>query len=326
MPNASSAVRSCRLGALLLLAALPLAGLTLGSRSDPAPLAGPTIVSTVPANATVQVSLTAVLQVAFSEPMNESSVNASVLISPPATYVISWPSAGLLELQPTPALANCTVYTVRVDGTNATGAPLAPGPVPNPWSFMTACSKPFILSTTPLDRSTAVRVDTDIVVRFSERMDCSTNVTTAVHISNMVPPLPPPGSVSTQCDPAGTTWTYHLLAGQAFNASTTYTVTVSGDDLSGTALVPGLVSNPWSFSTNAPPTVSKPYLDRAGCLDANTDVLVAWNMSDNETPVSSLVVRLSFLNNASAWETITGPRAGFSAFKSGESSFGACLR
>ena len=72
MPSASYAVRSCRLEALLLLAVLSLAGVTLAYRSSPAPSAPPTIVWTAPANGTLQVPATAVIQVQFSAPANNA--------------------------------------------------------------------------------------------------------------------------------------------------------------------------------------------------------------------------------------------------------------
>src|SRR2546426_11131179 len=153
MPSASYAVRSCRLEALLLLAVLSLAGVTFGYRSSPAPSAPPTIVWTAPANGTLQVPATAVIQVQFSAPMNQTTVNAStVFILPNVALNFTWPSASLLELRAQPALANCTAYAVYVTaGKDANGTDLAPGPVPNPWQFMTACTMPFIVSTRPAD-------------------------------------------------------------------------------------------------------------------------------------------------------------------------------
>src|SRR2546426_1533896 len=180
MPSASFAVRSCRPGALLLLAVVclaSLAGLTevsaSGSSGGPKPLAAPVILSTSPTDGSLGIPSTALLQVRFSAPMNESSVNGSLFIQPPVLLNITWPSFDLLILTPGPQLTNCTVYTVRVaGGKDLSDTSLAPGPVPNPWRFMTACNAPFILSTDPPDGDRNVRPTADVVGTFSKPMDC----------------------------------------------------------------------------------------------------------------------------------------------------------
>ncbi|TLZ52783.1 MAG: hypothetical protein E6K18_02120 [Methanobacteriota archaeon] len=316
MPSASYAVRSCRLEALLLLAVLSLAGVTFGYRSSPAPSAPPTIVWTAPANGTLQVPATAVIQVQFSAPMNQTTVNAStVFILPNVALNFTWPSASLLELRAQPALANCTAYAVYVTaGKDANGTDLAPGPVPNPWQFMTACTMPFIVSTSPADGARNVRPDSGIVVTFSRPMNCGPSGQLVRITFN--PGLPPPALSSTQCLANKTVFVFTLTFGTRFEAGRTYSATVTGEDSNGSALVGGLVRNPWPFTVNSPPVVSKPVLDRTGCLDASTSVRISWTMSDNETAALDLTVRLWFADeNGTQW-TVTGPSQGF-----GPSSF-----
>src|SRR2546428_13650906 len=94
MPSASFAVRSCRLTSVLLLVGLTVGGATLGSGPEPEPLAGPMIVSTTPADGTVQVATTVVIQISFSTPNNQSTLDRAVIVQPrtgpPPTLTYSW--------------------------------------------------------------------------------------------------------------------------------------------------------------------------------------------------------------------------------------------
>src|SRR6266702_8328296 len=105
MPSASFAVRSCRPGALLLLAVVCLASLAglmevSASKGGSKPLAAPVILSTSPTDGYLGILSTALLQIRFSAPMNESSVNGSLFIQPPVLLNISWPSFDQLILTP----------------------------------------------------------------------------------------------------------------------------------------------------------------------------------------------------------------------------------
>src|SRR6266581_936186 len=297
MPSASFAVRSCRPGALLLLAVVCLASLAglmevSASKGGPKPLAAPVILSTSPTDGSLGILSTALLQVRFSAPMNESSVNGSLFIQPPVLLNISWPSFDQLILTPGPQLTNCTVYTVTV-GTGPTGGKdlndtsLVPGPVPNPWRFMTACNAPFILSTDPPDGDRNVRPTADLVITFSKPMDCGSALSVTFN-----PPLPLPAQTLTWCDATQTIFTSRFNNGTEFTPGLRYNATITGQDLNGTGLVNGLVPNPWSFIVNAPPVVSQPFLDRTACLDAQSTVAVSWNMSDDQQAPQDLTTQV----------------------------------
>jgi len=306
MRNASCAARSYRPGTLLVLAVLTLGGLTLASSPAPRPWAAPTIGSTVPADGALQVNISAPVVVRFTEPMNETTVNGNVSISPPVALNYTWVTTQLLELRGLPALANCTAYAVSIGGKDRNGTDLVLGPVPNPWRFMTACDRPFVVSTSPADGAQSVGPNQDIVVTFSERMDLLT-----ISIA-FVPVLS--GNWSGDLDvPTGTVFTLRLTGGTSFQTNTTYTATVTGQSNdTHDNLVPSLVPNPWAFHVNEPPWASKPGLSLTGCLDAGTDLTITWTMSDLEDPPAALAVTLSFLNGF-AWDRIDGPRAGYPA-------------
>ena len=191
------------------------------------------IVSTVPASESLQVLTTAIIQITFSTPMNESTVNGSVIVQPrtgpPPSLSYSWAANDSLFVTPVGGLVNCTTYTVLVfAGKDLNGTDLVSGPVPNPWRFMTWCDKPFILSTTPRDGEIGVRNNTDIVVRFSTPVDCTN---TRPRMSNVVPPIG--GSGNDLCSTGNTVWTFTLTNGAQFLPNTTYAVTISAQDQNG---------------------------------------------------------------------------------------------
>ncbi len=99
----------------------------------------PFIVNTTPYNNERNVPLGTPIVVTFSEPMNTPTV--SVTLSPSLGVSFSWntPTNTVLTLAHGTPFAQCTVYTVTIAGHDMQGLPLVPGPVPNPWSFRSAC-------------------------------------------------------------------------------------------------------------------------------------------------------------------------------------------
>jgi len=119
------------------------------------------------------------------------------------------------------------------------GNGLVDGPVPNPWQFTTAeLIPPRITATVPADGATDVPLDQSIIVTFSEAMD------TATVSCLLVPP-----DVSLAPGWSGGDMVLTLTHVTPFATTTIYTVTCSGHDLDGNDLVPGLIPNPWSFTT-----------------------------------------------------------------------------
>ena len=304
MRSASFAARSCS-GALLLLLVLTLPGLSRGAADPPDLAVAPVITTTTPAHDAMNASLTGTIQVWFSEPMDPATLN--VTPSPARALTASWPQADLLNLTPDPpGLVNCTMYSIWIRANNTLAEPLVVGPVPNPWRFMTACDRPYVVSTVPEDGAQNVVPTADVVVTFSEPMDCLT-----VDITFSPPNLTAPGTSLTGCDFGGTVWTFRFRDTTSFLTNTTYTATVIGqsndthDDL-----WPSPTPNPWTFRVNAPPAGSVPTLSATGCLDAGTQVTVSWSMWDDTDAPTALSVRILFLNG-SGWEPIFGPSTGF---------------
>ena len=202
----------------------------------------PSVVETSPPNGTIDVALEAPIWARFSETMDVTTV--TWVFSPPATVTPSWTSSDALTFDHA-AMAECTQYSVEITGgADLEGERLVPGPAPNPWSFRTICTPPYVVSTRPVNGEAFVPLDASIVLTFSESMDIAT-VTVAVA---------PDVAVSPWWSVNDTVLT--LTHSVPLAECTSFIVTVGGEDRDGNPLAPGPVPNPWSFSTMCPPLVT----------------------------------------------------------------------
>ena len=129
----------------------------------------PVILSTDPADGALNVPVTHPLGIAFSEDMDRSSV--TLTLAPMVALQVTWSSSGDLVISPAAGWPSCTAVTILVNGQDLAGNPLAPGPVPNPWTFTTTCGFPYIVSTNPADGAVEVPPGGDVVIGFSEPME-----------------------------------------------------------------------------------------------------------------------------------------------------------
>ncbi len=208
-----------------------------GVPSLPAAMAAPAnstafIVSSYPEDGAVNVSLGSPIVVAFSEPMNTSMV--SWTITPAILLVPTWDLTDtILTLAHPAAFAACTLYTVGFPG-------LAPGPVPNPWSFLTTCpGSVVVVATDPANGAVNVSLNATVTVWFSGPMDPASVTVTLTPAITLVPAW----------DPARTTLT--LSHPWPFAACTRYTLIVDGRDSAGRPLAPGPYT--LGFTTACPP-------------------------------------------------------------------------
>ncbi|TLZ69936.1 MAG: winged helix-turn-helix transcriptional regulator [Methanobacteriota archaeon] len=196
-----------------------------GAAGDPTP-ATAFITSTTPGDGAVGIALNASIIITFSEPVSPTNVSVSIL--PSLALNSSW-AGTTLTLTHANLFAQCTIYTVEVSG-------VLPGPVANPFSFRTFCPNPVIVSTSPADGAVDVALSANIVVTFDKAMAPSTvtwTITGGILLN---------GSWNV---PTNTILSLHHYAD--FSACTLYTVQITGSDAAGLPLVPGPVSNPFSF-------------------------------------------------------------------------------
>jgi hypothetical protein len=212
----------------------------------------PQIILTSPFDGEGGVALAAPIVIDFSEPINTGTFTWN----PNPFFAFDLPAWSngdqTVTLNHAADYPECTTYQITVTAAeDVSGNPLAPGPVPNPWSFTTFCSAPYVDTTVPADGATGVALTADIVITFSKEISVPTfdwNI------------APDPGGWtagwSATVETNDTVTLSHIS--NPFTESTLYTVTVTAaDDMFTNALVPGPAANPWSFTAvGVPPTIT----------------------------------------------------------------------
>src|SRR3990172_5757719 len=226
-----------RSAAIVLVAALVLAGI-LGGMSRPARGANTAISGTSPPNGEQNVNLSESILVQFTNPMDTGSVTWSIL--PQVSAPAGWSASNtLLNLTPDAPLPPCSLYTVEIRGNDSVGDPLVPGPIPNPWSFSTESSRPCIVSTIPADGAADVPPGGGITIDFSALVDLARLPVDAFELT------PYAGTYSM-------VWSFTRLA---VLVSLSPCSTYRAGFRDGWGYVPGLVPNPWSFTTVCPQVI-----------------------------------------------------------------------
>jgi hypothetical protein len=208
----------------------------------------PTVVSTIPANASTGVAIGGNITATFSESMDPLTVTTATFtlmqgitpVSGAVTYV-----GTTATFNPASTLAASTVYTATISTgvKDLTGNALATAKT---WSFTTGTAldttAPIVSSTVPLSAASGVAVNSNFTATFSEAMDPATISTATVTLKQGTTPVP--GAVTY----VGTTATFN--PDSALASSTAYTATVSTGvkDLAGNALA---TAKTWSFTTGA---------------------------------------------------------------------------
>src|SRR6202011_3944656 len=163
------------------LAAHYVFSFTTGATAD---VTAPTIISTVPASAAINVPTNQTITVTFSKPMDPSTIVASGTFTVAVAGVGGAAVAGTVSYTGTTATfkpnANLTAsaqFTAKI--TNAakdlSGNALAAGAAPNPWNFTTGAgpntTAPTITLTSPANADTGVVLNKTVNATFSTAMD-----------------------------------------------------------------------------------------------------------------------------------------------------------
>ena len=252
----------------------------------------PSVVSTVPINGATSVAVNTTVSATFSQAMNPATINAATftLTGPGATPVSGAVTfAGTTAtFTPTTILATSTVFTATITtgAKNSTGIALASNFV---WTFTTAPA-PTVVSTVPVNGSTAVAVNTSISATFSEAMDPAT-INTATFTLTGPGATPVAGTVTS----AGTTATFTPTTVLATSTVFTVTITTGAKDPSGAPLAANVV---WTFTTAPPATVvSTVPINGATAVAVNTTVSATFSQAMNPATINA------------ATFTLTGPGA-----------------
>jgi hypothetical protein len=198
----------------------------------------PTIIETLPADGDVSISIDAPIVVAFSKPMDSQSLQVS-LIPNPGGQGVEWNNRQTVFTLTHAALNYSQAYTVSVEADDQSGMPLQSGEIPNPWSFTTEIGPaPYILATSPAAGQEGVAITETLTISFSEPVITGTLLLTVTPISGNL-------LIEWNDDTTVLTATTEI----PWDIGQLYTITVAVTDEDGLGLVPGPVSNPWSFRT-----------------------------------------------------------------------------
>lgn len=236
----------------------------------------PYIMHTVPEDGAVDVPINGTIYLAFSEGIDIASFTWEITPDIGA-WAEDW-MLTVLQLTPLGVLDECTNHTLEVTyAQDMSGNALIPGPVPNPFTFKTACIHPIILWTEPADQAHNVPLDAPILVRWNEPMN----------ISAFTVEIDPDIELVANWNPAEDLVT--LTHSEDFIGSTTYTAYADGYDKEGHQWRPSPTPNPWEFSTVP---ADNPYIVSAdpGMGDVNVpffkDIAVVFSKPMNESTVT----------------------------------------
>jgi hypothetical protein len=254
--------------------------------------APPTVVSIIPVNGAIAVSVNATISAVFGEAMSPTTINAATLVltGPGATPVAGTVTyAGTTAtFTPSIALTTSTSYraTITTGAKDSAGAPLAANVV---WMFTTA-SPATVDSTNPVNGATAVAVNTAVAATFSEVMNPAT-INAATFTLTGPGATPVAGTVAY----AGNTAVFTPTAVLSTSTLYTATITTGARDPAGTALTVNFV---WNFTTGAPASVVST-VPANGAVAVPTNTIVSATFSEAMNP--------STINGATF--TLTGPGA-----------------
>jgi len=243
----------------------------------------PSVLSTSPANASIDVALNSNITVNFSENMKPETITSANLILATGDSVI--PAAvtyagSVASLNPTVDLAYNTLYVVTV--TNSVKDLAGNSPLSNTvWSFTTLAQTDTLAPTVsvyfPADTEVSVPINSSLTATFNEAMDSATIVSNNFTLKKGVNSIP--GTVSY----SGLIATFNPTADLEYETLYTVKITTSVKDVAGNSLAANL---DWSFTTGTAPDVTAPVVNST--VPTNSAVNVALNATISGTFSESL--------------------------------------
>lgn len=203
-------------------------------------ISAPRILSLVPENNAVDVPVNTKISIQFSNEMNTTETESAISISHGLTATnFVWSNGNkTVTFTPSSNLDSETTYTVTIssDAKDILGNWIERT---TKFSFTTKdILPPKISLTSPFNGETKVKMNSDIVVTFTEEMQPSTIAYSST---------PDPGGWSSSWNTGNTTVTF---SHNDFKSKTTYTFQITaGKDMANLNLASGTVPNPWWFTT-----------------------------------------------------------------------------
>ncbi|MGD0648437.1 MAG: Ig-like domain-containing protein [Acidobacteriaceae bacterium] len=272
----------------------------------------PVVVSTIPANGATGVPATQALTATFNEAMSSATINASTftLTGPGGviTGAVTYNSSGFIAtFTPTTNLAYSTLYkaTITTGAQDLAGTGLATS---YSWTFTTGVSPLLVLSTTPVNAATGVRVTQALTATFNQPLNCTTLTSPA---TTFIVRGPAATAIAGAVTCSGSVATFTPTADLALNTLYTATITTGAADTAGTPLASNYV---WSFITlpaAAPPTViSTVPVNLATNVPVNQAVLAAFSEAMTATTIDAATFTLAGPGSTAVTGTVTYTASG----------------
>jgi Ice-binding-like/Bacterial Ig-like domain len=283
---------------------------TTGATANAIP---PTVISTNPATAAINVPLNQKIAATFSTPMNPATISAAgtftlavtaggAMVPGTVTY-----SGSTAVFSPTANLTANTQYTATITtaAKDLTGVAMLANYV---WNFTTGlianAGAPTVISTIPIAGATGVPLNQKISATFSTAMNPATisaagTFTVAVASVGGVAGANVPGTVAF----AGNTAVFSPTANLAPTTQYTATITTAAQNLTGTALAANFV---WSFTTGAAvngvaPTITVTNPASAAInVPVNTTVNATFSIAMDPTTINNINFTLAIAGGGAA--------------------------
>lgn len=230
----------------------------------------PRVTVTVPVTTTpgptLAVPTNTAISAAFTEDMAPATItSASFTLTGPGVTPVSGAvtyASRVAVFTPVSALAVSTTYTATVTtaATDLAGNQLAGNQAALPaasnyvWTFTTAATvavPPTITLANPANLAINVALNAAVNATFSKAMDPLTLTTATFTVQPSGPPLGAAILGAVSYDALANIATFTPAAPLTASTQYTATVTTGAKDLAGLALAPGLIPNPWTFTTGA---------------------------------------------------------------------------
>ncbi len=234
----------------------------------------PTVLSTDPANAAINVVLNKIIEATFNMPMDPATLTSATFSIKQGTTEIPGSvsySDTTAFFNPSAALTANTLYTCTITTgvKNVAGVALVGNYT---WAFTTGSTlAPKVISTDPANNATGVAIDKTITANFSMPMDPATITTATFILRQGINPVA--GTVSY----TGTTATFNPAEDLKPNAVYTGTITVGAKNEAGVPLANKYV---WKFSTisSAPNVISTDPVNLATGVVINKTINATFDM------------------------------------------------
>jgi hypothetical protein len=261
----------------------------------------PSVLSISPPDGSINISTSPTIQVAFSEPMDQATINSATitlkntatnaLVTTTVVYIAGTSSA---TITPSGPLSNATNYTITVTtgvkdvAGNAMAAPVTAKFTTIPIPDTTA---PTIISRSPAAGATGVATNAFVTITFSEPMDQATINSTNFKVTDSLS-APVAGTVSYD----GPSNTAKFTPTSPLNNSAKYTVTVTTGvkDLAGNPLAVQSVSTFTTIAdTTAPTILAFSPANSATGVARNTAITVTFSEAMDQSTITSANIKLT---------------------------------